>query len=61
MAATAIATIFLDRDLRIMRYTPSAVELFRLIPGDVGRPLTDLTHRLNYPELLKDAEGCSRR
>ena len=30
--------------------------LFRLIASDVGRPLTDLTHRLNYPELQPDAE-----
>lgn len=55
MAATAIATIFLDRDLRIMRYTPPAVELFNLIPTDVGRPLSDLTHRLDYPEIESDA------
>ena len=40
MAATAIATVFLDRELRITRFTPSAVELFNLIPADVGRPLS---------------------
>ena len=55
MAATGVATIFLDRALSITRYTPSAVTLFRLIPSDLGRPLTDLTHRLNYPELKDDA------
>ena len=55
MNATAIATIFLDRDLRIARYTPLAVTLFNFIPGDVGRPLTDLTPRLQYPELASDA------
>jgi two-component system CheB/CheR fusion protein len=55
MGATAIPTLFLDRDLRIMRYTPPASELFRVIPGDVGRPLSDLQHRLDYPELLADA------
>jgi two-component system CheB/CheR fusion protein len=55
MGATAIATIFLDRELRIMRFTPPAVELFSLIPTDVGRPLADLHHRLAYPELLADA------
>ncbi len=55
MAATAIATIFLDRDLRILRYTPPAVELFNLIPTDMGRPLSDLTHRLDYPEIERDA------
>ncbi len=55
MGATAIATVFLDRDLRIMRFTPPAVELFSLIPTDVGRPLSDLQHKLSYPELLSDA------
>jgi two-component system CheB/CheR fusion protein len=55
MGATAIATLFLDRKLCIMRYTPLAVELFSLIPSDVGRPLGDLQHRLDYPELLADA------
>jgi two-component system CheB/CheR fusion protein len=56
MAATAIATIFLDRQLRITRYTPSAIDLFNLIPNDVGRPLADLTHRLEYGGLERDAE-----
>ncbi|MBB1600465.1 CheR family methyltransferase [Variovorax sp. UMC13] len=55
MNATAIATIFLDRELRIARYTPVAVSLFNFIPGDVGRPLSDLTPRLRYPELVGDA------
>jgi two-component system CheB/CheR fusion protein len=56
MAATAIATIFLDRHLSIMRYTPSAVALFPLIASDIGRPLTDLSHGLRYAELKNDAE-----
>ena len=55
MDATAIATVFLDRELRITRYTPSAVSLFNLIPTDVGRPLTDLTTHLQYAELGQDA------
>ncbi len=55
MASTAIATLFLDRDLRIMRFTPPAVDLFNLISTDIGRPLTDLTNRLNYPDMVRDA------
>ncbi|HEY4065767.1 MAG TPA: CheR family methyltransferase [Burkholderiaceae bacterium] len=55
MDATAIATIFLDRELCITRYTPSAVTLFNLIPTDVGRPLTHLSTQLNYPTLVADA------
>ena len=55
MDATAIATLFLDRELRIMRYTPSAVSLFNLIPTDLGRPLANLTTLLRYAELGNDA------
>jgi two-component system CheB/CheR fusion protein len=60
MASTSIATIFLDRDLVITRYTPTATELFHLIPTDVGRPLSDLTNQLDYPELNTDAEQVLR-
>jgi two-component system CheB/CheR fusion protein len=56
MAATAIPMLFIDRELRVTRYTPAAVELFHFIPGDIGRPLTDLRARLNYAELTQDAE-----
>ena len=55
IGATEIATVFLDRKLCITRYTPTAVLLFKLIPTDIGRPLADLKHRLNYPELESDA------
>ncbi|NML45205.1 PAS domain S-box protein [Ramlibacter sp. G-1-2-2] len=61
MDATAIATVFLDRELRITRYTPSAVSLFNLIPTDVGRPLTDLTTQLQYPELGSDEQRVLER
>jgi two-component system CheB/CheR fusion protein len=56
MASTAIATVFLDRELVITRYTPTAVQLFHLIPGDLGRPLAHLQHTLDYPELLHDCQ-----
>jgi two-component system, chemotaxis family, CheB/CheR fusion protein len=55
MDATAIPTLFLDRDLRITRYTPSAVGLFNIIATDVGRPLTHLSNRLRYAALDEDA------
>ncbi len=61
MASTDIATIFLDRELRIKRYTPSAVSIFRLIPGDLNRPLSDLTHRLDYADLSGDAAQVLER
>ena len=61
MAATQIATVFLDGALRILRYTPSAVSLFNLIPADAGRPLADLRHRLDYPDITADAERVLAR
>ncbi|MDB5898652.1 MAG: signal transduction histidine kinase with CheB and CheR [Ramlibacter sp.] len=61
MDATQIATIFLDRDLRITRYTPAAVSLFNLIASDLGRPLTDMATQLDYPELGPDAQRVLER
>lgn len=61
MDATAIATVFLDRQLRITRYTPSAVTLFNFIATDIGRPLAHLNTQLHYPELVEDAEAVLDR
>jgi two-component system CheB/CheR fusion protein len=61
MAATAIATVFLDRSLCIRLFTPSAVALFNLIEADVGRPLSDLASRLEYPEIIADARAVLER
>ena len=55
MSATEIATIFLDRDLRIKRYTAGVASLFNILGADQGRPLSHLTHLLDYPELGSDA------
>ncbi|QJR35949.1 PAS domain S-box protein [Gemmatimonas groenlandica] len=61
IAATQIATVFLDRELRITRFTPSAKALFSIIASDVGRPLADLNRELAYPELVADAEQALRQ
>ena len=55
ITSTDIATIFVDRNRRIKRFTPHAAGLFNLIQGDIGRPLHDITHRLDYPQLASDA------
>ena len=52
--STQIATIFLDRNLVIRSFTPSAPDLFNIIPTDAGRPLTDLSTPLDYPDLQAD-------
>jgi two-component system CheB/CheR fusion protein len=61
LASTDIGTLFLDRELRIKRYTPTAGLLFNLIPTDVGRPLANLASRLDYPTLAEDAERVLER
>ena len=53
--STDIGTIFLDRALRVKRYTPRVAELFNIIPSDIGRPLEHLTHQLDYDLLNEDA------
>lgn len=56
LKVTDIATLFLDRVLRINRFTPRVGELFNIRMSDRGRPLADLTHRLGYDGLLADAQ-----
>ncbi|MEW6667565.1 MAG: CheR family methyltransferase [Thermodesulfobacteriota bacterium] len=55
LSSTHIATVFLDRDLRIRRYTPAATRLFSLVPSDVGRPIADILRRFSDDALLEDA------
>ncbi len=53
--STDIATLFLDKDLNIRRFTTQAVKIFKFIKSDVGRPFTDQVTDLVYPELSSDA------
>jgi two-component system, chemotaxis family, CheB/CheR fusion protein len=52
--STGIGTIFLDRSMRIRRFTPTAGALFNFVPADQGRSLSDITHRLAYDRLDDD-------
>lgn len=58
--STEIVTIFLDNDLHVRRFTPGANKLFKLIPGDVGRPLSDITSDLLYPEMIEETREVLR-
>jgi two-component system CheB/CheR fusion protein len=58
--STDIATVFLDTDLKIKRFTPQAHDVFHLIPSDVGRPLADLVPSLAYDRLMADARDVLR-
>ena len=57
LAATDIATLFLDRELRIQRFTPRVAALFNVRVTDRGRPISDLTNRLGYEQLRIDSEA----
>jgi two-component system, chemotaxis family, CheB/CheR fusion protein len=61
MAATEIATLFLDRDLRILRVTPRTRELFNIRASDRGRPFMELRHRLGDDQLEQDALNVLER
>ncbi len=57
IASTDIATVFVDRSLRIKWFTPTATEIFSMLPVDTGRSLLDITHRLHYEDLALDASA----
>ena len=55
-----IAILFLDKDLNVRRYTERAAGIVNLRESDVGRPLSDLTTSLQYPDLQRDATETLR-
>jgi PAS domain S-box-containing protein len=57
LASTNIPTIFLDHQLRVKRYTPAMSRLIKLLPGDVGRPIIDMSQAHLGPDLVSDARS----
>jgi len=53
--STEIATLFLDKELNIRRFTDNVVNLIKLRNTDIGRPFTDQVTDLLYPEMEADA------
>jgi len=58
--STDIATLFLDNDLCVRRFTDQATTIIKLIPSDVGRPITDLVSTLDYPALVDNIRKVLR-
>ncbi|MEP9351661.1 chemotaxis protein CheB [Xanthobacter sp. KR7-225] len=52
--STDVATLFLDTELKIRFFTPATRHLFSVIPGDVGRPLSDLSSLADDGTLMDD-------
>jgi two-component system CheB/CheR fusion protein len=55
LESTGLATLFLDRDLKVVRFTPPLLEIFHVLPSDKGRPLAELNHRLRDADVVDDA------
>ncbi len=58
--STQIATLFLDRELRIRNFTPAMTAIFHVRMADIGRPIPDIVSKLNYADLPRDAEEVQR-
>ena len=58
--ATDIGTLFLDQTLRIRMLTPAVEQLFNVTDSDVGRPITDFTHKLAYDGVERDVARVLR-
>jgi len=58
--STDIATLFLDNELKVRRFTPQATKIIKLIAADLGRPITDLASDLKYPTLEEDVREVLR-
>ena len=58
--STKVATIFLDTRFNIRFFTPATKALFNVIPGDVGRPLTDLKSLAVDDALLRRRANSSQ-
>lgn len=56
LGCTEIATLFLDNDINVKRFTPKAADIFKLINSDIGRPISDIVHNLIYEDLVTDAK-----
>jgi two-component system CheB/CheR fusion protein len=58
LAGTGIATVFVDHQLRILRFTPSATRIINLILSDVGRPVAHIVSNLaGYDRLPEDVQA----
>jgi two-component system, chemotaxis family, CheB/CheR fusion protein len=54
LVSTQIHTLFLDRNLRIRKFTPGIAQTFNLLEQDVGRPLDNFSHNIDTPTLTED-------
>jgi len=58
--STDIATLFLDKELNIRRFTEQLSKIVKLRPSDIGRPFTDLVNNLEYPDIASHSKEVLR-
>ncbi len=59
--STEIATIFVDNNMLVRRFTPQATEIVNLIESDIGRPLEHVVNNLDYDEMIQDLNEVLER
>lgn len=60
LSSVEIAVLFLDRELRIQRFTEPATAIFSIIDSDIGRPVADLNAKIDDPSFMDDAKQVLR-
>jgi two-component system CheB/CheR fusion protein len=60
LEGTDVGTVFLDRELRIRRFTTRIATVFRFQTHDIGRRLSDFSHNIERPQLMEDIELALR-
>ena len=60
LEGTDVGTVFLDRELRIRRFTSRIASIFRIQPEDVGRQINDFSHNIVRPSLMEDLQRVRR-
>lgn len=58
MESTGVGTLFLDENLEIRKFTPEISKLFKIGEGDIGRPISHLTHHIEDVDLRHLVEGA---
>ncbi|HEX4351659.1 MAG TPA: PAS domain-containing protein, partial [Polyangiales bacterium] len=54
LSSTDVGTIFLDRQLKIRKFTPQIAATFSLMPHDLGRSIETFAHKMAHPDLVED-------
>jgi two-component system CheB/CheR fusion protein len=60
LSSVHVATVFVDAQLNVKRFTAPAKKVFRLRDSDIGRPVSDLVVNLDYQTLVEDAQEVLR-